>query len=201
MYGISIKKGVKTFRNDIYFNKKKRKRIKTNLLKIQKNILEGPDFSEKPVLSKEFEEREFKTSMLNLSVQGLGIIKDAEEFEKDKKFTNCKFELYKKSQSYVFKTTFFKPLKNENNTSYLVFENGLPENSRQKGYIQKNNLVDLKGFESIDNGSFRQKIINFNELELTFKGSKNKYKFLLKLIDEEKWSYWVSLSEDNDLLH
>jgi hypothetical protein len=193
MYGIDIKKGVKTFRNDIYFNKRKRKSLKTNLLKIQKNILEGPDFSEKPVLSKEFEEREFKTSMLNLSVQGLGIIKDAEEFEKDKKFTNCKFELYRKSQSYVFKTTFFKPLKNENNTSYLVFENGLPDSSRKKAYIQKNSLVDLKGFETIDNGSFRQKIINFSELELTFKGSRNKYMFVLKLINKDKWSYWVSL--------
>ena len=199
MYGISIKKGVKTFRNDIYFNKRKRKSLKTNFLKIQKNILEGPDFSEKPVLSKDFEEREFKTSMLNLSVQGLGIVKDAEEFEKDKKFTNCKFELYKKSNIYVFKTTFFKPLKNENNTSYLVFENGLPKSLRKKGYIQKNNLVDLKGFKIIDNGSFKQKLINFNELELAFKGSGNKYKFLLKLINKDKWSYWVSLSVDNNL--
>ena len=192
MYGISIKKGVKTFRNDIYFNKRKRKRLKTNFLKIQKNILEGPDLSEKPVLSKDFEEREFKTAMLNLSVQGLGIIKNAEEFEKDKKFTNCKFELYRKSQSYVFKTTFFKPLKNENNTSYLVFENGLPDSSRKKAYIQKNSLVDLKGFETIDNGSFRQKIINFSELELTFKGKELRYNLLLKLIDENKWSYWVT---------
>ena len=55
MYGIDIKKGVKVFQNDIYFDKRKRKRLKTNFLKIQKSILEGPDFSKKPVLKKEFE--------------------------------------------------------------------------------------------------------------------------------------------------
>jgi len=194
MYGISIKKGVKTFRNDIYFNKRKRKSLKTNFLKIQKSILEGPDFSEKPVLDKEFEEREFKTSMLNLSVVGLDFIKDAEEFDKDTLFTNCKFELYKKLNSYVFKTTFFKPLKNENKTSFLVFENGLPKNTRKKGYIEKVRY-DLTGYEVIDKGSFEQKIKNFKKIELSFKGKEFEYNFLLKLIGKDKWSYWVTLNK------
>ena len=194
MYGISIKKGVKTFQNDIYFNKRKRKSLKTNFLKIQKSILEGPDFSEKPVLDKEFEEREFKTSMLNLSVVGLDFIKGAEEFDKDTLFTNCKFELYKKLNSYVFKTTFFKPLKNENKTSFLVFENGLPGKLKTKGYIEKVNY-ELTEFEIIDKGTFKQKIKNFKEIELSFNGKEFKYNFLLKLIDNDKWTFWVTLNK------
>jgi len=192
MYGIDIKKGKEKFRNDVYFNKRKRKSLKTNFLKIQKNILEGTDFSEKPILKKEFEERKFKTSILNLSVVGLDFIKKAEEFDKDTLFTKCKFELYKKSKSYVFKTTFFKPLKNENKTSFLVFKNDLPENSKKKGYIEKTNY-DLTGYEVIDKGIFKQKVKSFNEIELSFKGKKLKYNFLLKLIDRDRWSYWVTL--------
>ncbi len=192
MYGIDIKKGVKTFQNDIYFNKRKRKSLKSNFLKIQRNILEGPDFSEKPVLDKEFEERKFKTAMLNLSVVGLDFIKGAEEFDKDTLFTNCKFELYKKLNSYVFKTTFFKPLKNENKTSFLVFENGLPKNTKKKGYIEKVSY-DLTGYRVIDKGSFKQIIKKLKEVELSFKGKELNYNFLLKLIDKDKWSYWVTL--------
>ena len=194
MYGIDIKKGAKVFQNDIYFDKRKRKRLKTNFLKIQKSILEGPDFSKKPVLKKEFEEREFKVAMLNLSVKGLGFIKDAEEFDKDIFLTNCKFVLYKKFNTYVFKTTFFKPLKNENKTSFLVFENGIPGKLKTKGYIEKVNY-ELTGFDIIDRGTFKQKIKNFKEIELSFKSKEFKYNFLLKLIDREKWSYWVTLNK------
>lgn len=189
MYGISIKKGRKKFTDDVYFNKSKREKLKEDFLRIQKSVLEGPDFSEKPVLKNEFEEREFKTSMLNLSVVGLDFIKNAEEFDKDTLFINCKFELYKKNNSYVFKTTFFKPLKNENKTSFLVFENGLPEISKKKGYIEKVKY-DLTGYRVIDRGTFEQKIKMFKEVELFFKG-KEPYNFLLKLIDKDKWTYWV----------
>lgn len=192
MYGIDIKKGKKTFQNDIYFNNRKRKSLKTNFLKIQKNILSGPDFSDKPILKKEFEEREFKTSMLNLSVVGLDFIKSAEEFDKDTKFTKCKFELYKKDNSHVFKTTFFKPLKNENKTSFLVFAKGLPNGTKKKAYIEKVSY-ELMGYEIIGRGTFKQKIKNFKEIKLTFRGKKLEYNFLLELINKDTWSYWATL--------
>lgn len=189
---LAIKSGKKINR-DIYFNKKRRKELKKTFLKTQQTILKESDFSIKPVLKHEYAKRILDTSFLAFTVKGLEIIKKAERFDKTVYLTKCKFTLYRKGKSLVFKATFLKSLlDNKKRTSYFHFPQGLPKNTKKKTFIYKDGKkFGLKGYKLEDSGTIRQKILNFYELTLIYKGNKATYKFKLKLINEEKQSYWA----------
>lgn len=180
-------------RSDIFFNKKRRVELKSTFLKGQKLILQTSDFLEKPLLEEEYAKRMLETSALAFTVTGLETIKKAEDFDKKTYLTNCKYGLYKKGKSVVFKGTFLKPLiDNKAKTSFLYFPQGLPKNTKKKAFIYKDKKkFELKGYKLEDSGTFKQKVIDFYKLSLDYKGEKTSFKFKLKLINEEKQSYWA----------
>lgn len=183
----------KKMNRDIYFNKKRRIELKRTFLKTQKSILEDKNLSEKPVLKEEYDQRTLATSMLAFTVSGLETIEKAEERDKTIYLTNCKFVLFKKGKSMVFKATFLKPFLNSKlRTSYFSFPQGFSKGMKKKAYIYKDGKeVSLKGYEEIDFGTFKQKILDYKVLGLKYKGKKANYDFKLILINEEKQSYWV----------
>jgi hypothetical protein len=179
---------------DIFFNKKRRKELKVSFLKTQKAILENSDFTIKPVLKEEFDRRILETSVLSFTVKGLEAVKNAEKYDKEVYYRNCKAYLFKKEKSVVLKGTFFKPLLNSDMMiSYALFPQGLPENSRKKVIIyRQGNTFDLTGYKEIDSGTFRQNILNFKDLSLIIKGKKNVYKLKLTLVNQDRQSYWAT---------
>lgn len=190
---LAIKSGKKINR-DIYFSKKRRAELKRTFLKSQKAILENSDFSIKPVLKEEYDQRHLVTSALSFTVKGLETIEKAEEWDKTVYLTNCKFILYKKGKSLVFKAIFLKPLlDNKKRTSYFYFPQGFPENTKKKTFIYKDGKrFSLKGYEKVDFGTFKQKVLDYKVLSLKYKGKKANYDFKLTLINEENQSYWVT---------
>ena len=188
-------KSGRKIRKDIFFNKKKRKELRKTFLIGQKAILQNSDFSVKPFSEEEYAERRLEASALAFTVTGLETIKKAEEFDKKTYLTNCKFYLFKKRKSVVFKAVFLKPLlDNKEKTSFLYFPQGLPKNTKKKAFVYKDKKkFELQGYKLEDSGTFKQKIIDFYKLSLDYKGKKTSFKFKLKLINEEKQSSWVTI--------
>jgi hypothetical protein len=193
---IAIASG-KKINKEIYFSKIKRKKWKSTFLESQKKILETEDSSVKPVLKEEYDRRTLATSILSFTVSGLETIKKAVEYDKRIYLTNCKFILYKKGNSLVFKANFLKPLldKKKKRTSYLHFPQGFPKTFKKKAYMHKDGQkFSLKGYREIDSGTFRQKVLDYKDVSLKYKGKKEMYNFKLTLISDKKQSYWVTKS-------
>ena len=191
---IAIASGKKMNR-DIYFNKKKRRELKKTFLETQKAILENEDFSVKPVLKEEYDKRTLTTSILSFTVSGLETIEKAEKNDKKVYLTDCKFILYRKEMSFVFKATFLKPfLGKKKRTSYFCLPQGFPKASKKKAYIYKDGQkFALKGYKLVDSGIFKQKVLGYKDISLKYKSKKANYEFKLKLINEEKQSYWATV--------
>jgi len=189
---IAIASG-KKLNKEIYFSKKKRAEWKKTFLKSQKAILENSDPSIKPVLKEEYNQRHLVTSALAFTVTGLETIEKAEEYDKRVTLEKCKFIFYKKGDSFVFKATFLKPLlDSKKRISYFYFPQGFPENKKKKAFIYKDGKgFSLKGYEKVDSGTFKQKILDYKVLGLKYKGKKANYNFKLALVNEDSQSYWV----------
>jgi len=189
---IAIESG-KRINKEIFFNKKKRSEHKKVYLRAQKAILENEYFSIKPILKQEYDQRNLITSALAYTVSGLETVKKADEYDKTIYLTNCKFTLFKKEKLFVFKSTFLKPLLDKKKrTSYFYFPQGFPENEKKKAFIYKDGKrFSLKGYEKVDFGAFKQKVLDYKVLGLRYKGKKEKYDFKLTIINKEKQSYWV----------
>ena len=179
---------------DIYFNKKRRRVFKKSFLETQKEILENEDFSVKPVLKEEYDKRMLTTSMLAFTVSWLETIEKAEKYDKKVYLTDSKFILYRKEMSVVFKATFLKPLlDNKVKTSFLCFPQGFPQKTKKKAFIYKDGRkFSLKGYKLVDSGIFKQKVLDYKDISLKYKGKKDHYNFKLTLINDEKQSYWVT---------
>ncbi len=189
---LAIKTGDKITR-EIFLNKRKRKKHKELFLIAQKYVLKNADFSVKPVLKQEYEERMLHTSILSFSVKGLEMVKNAEQRDKETHLTNCKFVLFKKGKSLVFKSTFLKPLlDNKKRTSYFYFPHGFPKNTKKKAYIYKGiDKFKSKEYRNVDKGIFKQKILDFKTFTIKHKGEKEDYNFKLTILNKEKQSYWA----------
>ncbi|OGH07459.1 MAG: hypothetical protein A2171_00315 [Candidatus Levybacteria bacterium RBG_13_35_9] len=181
------------YAHDIYFDKKWREKAKKSFLRIQKEILEKSDFTVKPVLKEEYEQRNLERAALELSVVGLAGIKKAEEFYKKTYLTKCTFTLFKKGKTLVFKNRFYKPLLNVWKISYFLLPTGIPEKKRKKVFIIRDKF-SLTGFKTLEKGSFRQKVYEIDKMYLFFKSSKKRWKFDMKLISSEKNSYWATIA-------
>ncbi|MDP2637661.1 MAG: hypothetical protein Q8P26_01205 [Candidatus Levybacteria bacterium] len=187
-----FKTGRKT-RKEIFFNKKRREELRKAFLRGQKAILQNSDFSVKPFTEEEYAQRSLEASALAFTVTGLETIKKAEDFDKSSYLVNCKFYLFKKGKSVIIKATFLRPLLDSNlKTTFVYFLQGLPNEIKKKASVHKGNFK-LEGCKLLDSGSFKQKILNFEEYTLKFKGKKVNLKIKLKLINEEKQSYWVTI--------
>jgi len=184
----------KKIRRDIYFNKKRREELRKIFLESQKVILINSDPSIRPVLREEYDQRHLVTSVLAFAVTGLETIERAEEYDKKICLTNCRFTLFKKGKSLVFKATFLKPLLDKKRrTSYFYFPQGLPEKIKKKAFIFRDGKrISLKGYKEVDFGTFKQKVLDYKVLSLKYKGRKADYRFKLALIDEKSQSYWVT---------
>ncbi len=181
---------------DLFLKKKLRKFMKKMFLKTQRNILENSDFTIKPILKHEFAERQLETSVLAFTVTGLETIKKAEEFEKNTTLENCKFKLFQKigGSSVIIRGDFFKPLKNENKIVFVYFPKGLPKNGNKKTFIYKDKY-EFDGYKLIDEGSFKQKILNFEEFSITCRGKVFNKRIILKTIGDSTLEYWSRISE------
>lgn len=178
-------------RKDIFFNKKRREELRKTFLRTQKAILQNSDSSIKPFSEEEYAQRRLETSALALTVKSLEVIKEAEAFDKKTYLTNCKFYLFKKGKSVVIKATFIKPLLDNNSkTSFAYFPQGLPGNIKKKAFVYKEKF-EFKEYKLLDSGVFKQKILNFEEYTLKFKGEKANFNIKLKLINSGKQSYWA----------
>lgn len=185
-----LKSGRK-MRMDIFFNKKRREELRKTFLRTQKAILQNSDSSIKPFTEEEYAQRRLETSTLALTVKSLEIIKEAEAFDKKTYLTNCKFYLFKKGKSVVIKATFAKPLlDNSSKTTFVYFPQGLPESTKKRALIYKDKF-EFKEYRLLDSGVFKQKILNFEEYTLKFKGEKADFNIKLKLINSDKQSYWA----------
>lgn len=185
-----LKSGRK-MRKDIFFNKKRREELRITFLRTQKAILQNSDSSIKPFSEEEYAQRRLETSALAFTVKGLEAIKEAEAFDKKTYLTNCKFYLFKKGKSVVIKATFIKPLLGSNSkTSFAYFPQGLPESTKKRAFIHKDKF-EFKEYKLLDSGVFKQKILNFEEYTLKFKGEKVDFNIKLKLINSGKQSYWA----------
>lgn len=187
----AFKRGRK-MRNDIFFNKKRRVKLKKNFLEGQKLFLQTSDFSVKPLLKEEYAKRAIVISALAFTVTGLETVKKAEDFEKETYLTNCKFYLFRKAKSAIIKATFLKPLlDNSLKTTFIYFPQGLPKGFKKKAFVYKDKF-EFEGYNLLDTGTFKQKMVNFEEYRLNFKGKKIKLKINLKIINLDKHSYWIT---------
>lgn len=185
-----FKSGTK-MRKDIFFNKKRREELRKTFLRTQKAILQNSDSSIKPFTEEEYAQRRLETSALALTVAGLETIKKAKDFDKNSYLANCKFYLFKKGKSVIIKATFAKPLLDNNSkTTFVYFPQGLPKNVRKKAFVYKDKF-EFKEYELMDLGVFKQKILNFEEYTLKFKGEKADFNIKLKLINSGKQSFWA----------
>lgn len=187
-------KSGRKMRKDIFFNEKRREELRKSFLRTQKAILQNSDSSVKPFSEEEYAQRMLETSALAFTVTGLETIKKAEDFDKSSYLVDCKFHLFKKGKSVVIKTTFLKPLLDNNlKTTFVYFPQGLPNGLKKKTFIYKEKFSFDK-YRQIDSGNFQQKILNFEEYTLKFRGKKVNLKIKLKLINEDKQSYWANKS-------
>ena len=187
----ALKSGRK-MRKDIFFNKKRRKDLKNTFLRTQKVILQHSDFSVKPFSEEEYAQRRLETSALAFTVTGLEAIRNAEDSDKKTYLTNCKFYLLKKRKSIIIKATFLKPLLDNNlKTTFVYFPQGLPRDLKKKAFVCKERF-EHEGYKLLDSGTFKQKILNFEEYTLKFKGEKADFNIKLKLINSDRQSYWTT---------
>ena len=187
----ALKSGRK-MRKDIFFNKKKRKDLRNTFLRTQKVILQHSDFSVKPFSEEEYAQRRLETSALAFTVTGLEAIRNAEDSDKKTYLTNCKFYLLKKRKSIIIKATFLKPLLDNNlKTTFVYFPQGLPRDLKKKAFVCKERF-EHEGYKLLDSGTFKQKILNFEEYTLKFKGEKADFNIKLKLINSDRQSYWTT---------
>jgi len=187
-------KSGKKIRKDIFFNKKRREELRKTFLRTQKAILQYSDFSIKPFSEEEYAQRRLETSTLALTVKSLETIKEAEEFDKKTYLTSCKFYLFKKGKSVIIKTIFLKPLLDNNlKTTFVYFPQGLPENVKKKAIVYKEKF-EFEGYNLIYSGTFKQKILNFEEWTIKFKSKEVDFKIRLKIINSEKQTYWANKS-------
>ncbi len=188
-----LKSGEK-MRKDIFFNKKRREELRKTFLRTQKAILQYSDFSIKPFSEQEYAQRRLETSTLALTVKSLEMIKEAEEFDKKTYLTNCKFYLFKKGKAAIIKATFLKPLLDNNlKTTFVYFSQGLPKNVKKKAIIYKEKF-EFEGYKLMDSGTFKQKILNFEEWTIKLKSKEIDFKIRLKIINSDKQSYWTNKS-------
>ena len=189
----SFKSGRK-MKKDIFFSKKKREKLRKTFLRTQKAILQNSDSSVKPFSEEEYAQRRLETSALAFTVTGLEMIKKAEDADKSSYLVDCKFYLFKKGKSVIIKATFLKPLLDNNlKTTFVYFSQGLPESTKKKALVYKEKF-EFKEYKLLDSGVFKQKILNFEEYTLKFKGKKVNLKIKLKLINSDRKSYWVTKS-------
>lgn len=187
-----LKSGRK-MRKDIFFNERRREELRKTFLRTQKAILQNSDFSIKPFLEEEYAQRRLETSALAFTVRSLETIKEAEVFDKKTYLTNCKFYLFKKGKSAIIKATFLKPLLDNNSkTTFAYFPQGLPKGIRKKAFVYKEKF-EFTEYKLQDSGVFKQKILNFEEYTLKFKGKKVDFNIKLKLINSDKQSYWATI--------
>lgn len=185
--------------HDIYFNAKKRNKIKKGSLKIQKTILENVDSTVKPVLKEEYEERETYSSWLYMSTTFLKTVKDAEDLKYRTTLKKCSFQLYKskKTKTVIIENKFFKVCEGKNKTTVVVFPNGLPYESKRRCRFYKNGYEFNKDdYEMIDSGKFKQKILDFSELSVSFKGKVFNKKIVFKQISESNEHHWAKLADN-----
>lgn len=181
------------FEKNLYFNKKKRQDIKISFLRLQKSILENVDPTIKPQTKEEYKDREFYTSFFDISIKGLNRVKEAEEFQLKITLKNCKFELYKakKNNGLMIVNYFFKVYENKNKIKYIYLTNGLSFKGKKKIKLIERK-PDLKNFELIDKGVFRQEIKNFKGFFLTYKGKIFKQKFFFQHIKGSPVNLWLT---------
>jgi hypothetical protein len=188
-----LKSGEK-MRKDIFFNGKRREELRKTFLRTQKAILQNSDFSIKPFSEQEYAQRRLETSALAFTVTGLETIKKAKDFDRNSHLTSCKFYLFKKGKSVIIKTTFLKPLLDNNlKTTFVYFPQGLPENVKKKAIVYKEKF-EFAGYKLMDSGTFKQKIFNFEEWTIKFKSKEVDFKIRLKIINSEKHTYWANKS-------
>ncbi|MDO8461201.1 MAG: hypothetical protein Q7S38_02025 [bacterium] len=238
----SVVKTGKKVLHDIYFNARKRNKIKRDSLILQKGVLENADATIKPVLKREYREREIYSNWAYVSTIFLRTIKNAENLKYRTTLKNCSFKLYKskKKKTVIIENKFFKVWERKNKTALIVFPNGLPDEaprSKLRGiraeflrsqphfakaslgvplapsspeqalrYSAKRNKskrkckIHRKGYKLntndyllIDFGKFRQRIVDFSEFSIAFKGNIFNKKILFKQIKKSNKSHWSTL--------
>lgn len=186
-------KGIKKISDKIifeaYFKPKKREEYKRKALELQRAMLVNSEEFKKPVTKKEQEEYHLATSMLHFSIKLLELAETGEKFQKDTTFVNSRFHLLKKEKELVFKA-FIETLGGDKRVSFFHFPSGIPKKTRKKAFIHKHEF-DLNGFKITDEGTFKQKVLNFKEITLSFKGKKEKYNLLLEMIGHDNKEFWV----------
>ncbi|MCL4385600.1 MAG: hypothetical protein M1326_04710 [Cyanobacteria bacterium] len=179
---------------DIYFNSRKRNKIKKTILRLQRGLLQSVDTTIKPVLKQEYEDRESQVSWLNVCIKFLKLIKAAEEFKYETTLKNCRFKIYKarRGNKVIIEDKFFKPSENKNKITFAVFNTGFPTGSRKKCVLYRNGYeFDQSKFVLIDNGGFKQKAENFNSFSVCYKGKIFNKRILFVQIKSSTTLFWV----------
>lgn len=181
--------------HEIYFNKRRRSFYKRRFGYLYKISIEHADFTRKPRTKFEYEIREINVSMLAMCQQVMELIKKAEEYDKQIYLTYCRFFLLRKGHKYVYQMKFYKPkLDKKKRETFLYFPNGIPKNSKKKCYLIRESF-DTSGYRIIDLGTFKQKLYSFIEWDIYLKRNNSQTKLTLKLISQEKQTYWGEIKE------
>lgn len=177
------KKNTDKFVTDLYFNPKRREKLRESFVDGRDNflkMLEEPTGSN-PSIDKaknKYWAEVFSDQMSKLiDVIDNTVPKKLKEIE----LTNSRFKLFKKHNRnfLVIECKYDKGIPKKHYRTCLLIPSGYP----RKGVRTKVQMIrgkyDLKGFEQLDEGTFTQKLMSFVRVRQTFKGKKGIFKFEL----------------------
>lgn len=185
------------FSNDIYFNPKERERLRNLVVKTQEDLLKS---LEKPLpLNAPYQlarERYWADIFIDQMSKIIDLIDNVVPGNLKKwELFNANFKLFKKTggKSLVIKCNYKKGIPQKSYEAYMLIPHGLPQKGKHRGVQIIRDNYELSGYEEIDSGKFKQKLIRFTKVSQTFKGKLKTIKIILTQRGKIKDNNWLTV--------
>jgi len=181
-YKIAINNSGTRLRKTIFYNPRKREKLKKNVLELQKISLRQLESQKQPRTYSDLKSNSLTDAFLNLADKFLKRIKEGEIYERERELADCRYELLKHQtkKSVVFKTSYTRVRNEKKERGYLFIRAGLPTKKQRRKAVFIKGKFNTLDYKKIDEGRFIQKLIDYDLVKYWFTGKKKRFKFLYK---------------------
>lgn len=191
------KRDTDNFVNDLYFNPKKREKLKQSFDKSRNSFLKVLEQSQKknPTVA-EAKER-YWADVFSDQMSGLIDVIDnvIPRRLKEIELTNAHFKLFKKSSGnfIAIECKYDKDIPKKHYRACLLIPFGFPKKGKRTKAQIKRGAYDLKGFVLQDEGTFTQKFTGFAKVRQTFNGKNGTIRLELTQRGKVKDINWLRI--------
>lgn len=191
------KSGTDNFVNDLYFNPKKREKLRQSFDKSRDNFLKILEQPQKTNPTDSDTKDRYWAGVFSDQMSGLIDVIDNVVPRKIKEIelTNAHFKLFKKSSGnfIVIECKYDKDIPKKHYMAYLLIPFGFPRKGKRTKAQIKRGGYDLKNFALQDEGTFTQKFISFAKVRQTFKGKNGAIRLELTQRGKIKDNNWLRI--------